>query len=120
MTKKTEKKEIENIDTGLTSIQEQCAALLASGRSVTEVAETLGVSRGSIYRWRGSSEFFQYERQLKEDLKMQVENKIAALHSQAFQSIKECLISANDAVRLKAAVWIIERISQQDITPFGW
>ncbi|RRD70993.1 helix-turn-helix domain-containing protein [Tannerella forsythia] len=50
-TKKADLPEV-NTQTGLTPIQEQAAILLASGNSVTAVAEKIRVNRSTLYKWQ--------------------------------------------------------------------
>lgn len=100
-------------ETGLTAIQERCAALIASGTSITDAAEELGISRGCVYRWQRLLPFNCYFNSLKKDVKAAVEGRLLGLHSKALESLEACLASSNEAIKLKAAVWILDKASQQ-------
>lgn len=47
--------------TQLTAQQERAAEMLAAGQRVSEVAETLGVDRATLWRWRRLSGFQEQE-----------------------------------------------------------
>ena len=101
-------------ETGLTAVQEKCAALIASGTSITDAARELGISRGSVYRWQSLLPFKCYLNALKQDVKAAVEGRVLGLHAKALESVEGCLDSPNEAVRLKAATWILDKASQLD------
>ena len=46
-----------NKDTELTPVQERAIYLLASGKSITDVAKEINTDRGTIYNWFLLSEF---------------------------------------------------------------
>ena len=107
-----------NPDTGLTSNQEQCAIMLASGISITEVSKQINTSRTTIYRWLGSLAFQCFFNSMKLDAKNYIEGSLFGLKEKALDSIKACLESNNDAIKLKASMWIVDKISQIKVGEF--
>lgn len=107
-----------NPDTGLTSNQEQCAIMLASGVSITEVSKQINTSRTTIYRWLGSLAFQCFFNSMKLDAKNYIEGSLFGLKEKALDSIKACLESNNDAIKLKASMWIVDKISQIKVGEF--
>ena len=103
--------EVMNKQIGLTAIQERCAVLLAAGTSITEAAETLRLDRGTIYCWKKKVTFACYLNKLQEQVKDMLQGSMFDLQGQAVQALKESLVSQNEAIRLRAAMWLIERLS---------
>lgn len=104
-------------ESGLTPIQEQTAILLASGKSITEVSETLNINRTTIYQWKNKVTFqcfFNFQRAESKEL---LRNGLFALYEDAFNVIKESLSSdnPNPTTRLKAAMWIIQKVDSSII-----
>ena len=99
-------------DTGLTALQEKCAILLASGRRITDAAQELGTSRASIYRWLEQAAFLCFYNQMKKEVQQYVEGALLDLHQQALDGIKASLESTREEVRLKASIWVVEKVSQ--------
>lgn len=101
--------------TGLTPLQEQAAIMLASGDSITQVAEKLGLNRSTIYEWQRKITFkcfFNFQRQEAKDT---LRNGLAGLYNDALEAVKGCLASENESIRLKAAMWIIGKIEDNPI-----
>lgn len=98
---------------GLTPIQEQAAILLASGKTITDVAATIGVNRSTLYEWQGVVTFQCYFNQQLADYKEQLRNGLFGLTGEALETIKNCLHSDNEPTRLKAATWLLERVAEQ-------
>lgn len=102
-------------DTGLTAQQEKCAVLLASGIRITDVAKAIGASRGTLYRWQNQVAFQCFYNLMKQDVKNYVEGSVLELHSQALDGIKASLSSDNEAIKLRASMWVIEKINQMQV-----
>lgn len=101
--------------TGLTAIQEQCASLLASGERVTDVADNLNVSRTTIYQWSDLMTFQCYINQLRDEVQRQTNQTIFALAGEALSAIRQTLTSENESLRLKVALWLVERIQKVEV-----
>lgn len=114
--KKTNLKEVKvevvSQKTGLTSLQERCAVLLASGVRLSDVAKGVDVSRGTIYKWQNLVAFQCFYNLMKADFKNYVEGCLMNLQAQALEGINASLSSDNESTRLKASMWVLERISQ--------
>lgn len=52
---------------------------------------------------------------MKQDVKNYVEGSVLELHSQALEGIKASLSSENEAIKLRASMWVIEKISQMPV-----
>lgn len=100
---------------GITPIQEQAATMLASGKSITEAAEALGISRGTIYAWQEKPNFLCYMNHAAAEIQGNIKNGIFALHTKAIQTIEATLDSKNELMRLKAAIYILEQIKGASI-----
>ena len=95
----------------LTPQQEQACLLLASGESYTTTAERLGINRGTLYKWLGIVEFKRYlDRQcaLYQD---EVKMALLSLHGEAVRALQELMQKGSEATRLKAATWLLDRVS---------
>lgn len=99
--------------TGLTPIQEQAAILLASGETITAVAAKIGVNRGTIYDWQGIVTFQCFFNQQKHDYKEHLKNSLFGLTNDALTAVRNCLLSDNEPIKLKAATWLLERVAEQ-------
>lgn len=104
-----------NPQTGLTAIQEQCASLLASGERVSDVADILKVSRTTIYQWSDLLTFQCYMNQLRDEVQRQTNQTIFALAGEALSAIRQTLTSDNENLRLKTAMWLVERIQKVEV-----
>ena len=97
-------------DTGLSSIQEQTAILLASGESITAVAGKMNVNRSTIYQWQTMLTFQCFFNRQKQDIREGLRSGIFMLGDMALNTLKDCLQSENEQVRLKASLAILEKI----------
>ncbi len=52
---------------------------------------------------------------MKQDVKNYVEGSVLELHSQALDGIKASLSSDNEAIKLRASMWVIEKINQMQV-----
>lgn len=104
-----------NKTTGLTPLQEQAIVLLLSGNNVTSVANQLSIDRGTIYLWQEKENFQAFYNGLQKKIKFETESGLMGMYNDAIQSVKNCLNSDNEQVRLKAAIWLIEEIKIKQI-----
>ena len=111
-----------NPQTGLTAIQEQCAMLLAAGERVSEVADKLQVSRSTIYQWNDSVTFQCFTNQLRDEVQRHTNQTLFSLAGEALSAIRQALKSGSESIRLKSAIWLLERIGKFDVgecSPFN-
>ena len=108
--KSTDLQEV-NKETGLTPIQEQTAILLASGETITAVADQLSLNRGTIHKWQKQVSFKCFFNRQCADSRENLVIGLFGLANEALSTIRDCLHSDNEATRLKAAMWLTEKIS---------
>ena len=109
---KKEQLQTKTYKTGLTPLQEKVAILLANGESVSSIAEQLELNRGTIYQWQQKLAFQCYFNSQRHEAKETLQNKLYALYSKALKAVEDCLNSENEAVKLKTATYIIQRIEE--------
>ena len=78
----------------LNSKQEQAIQLLASGTSVTQVANKVEVDRVTVYRWMNDREF-------KRELNKVIETYTSTLFFQAISELESILQTGRDVDKLK-------------------
>lgn len=99
-----------NGDTQLTPLQEKAIYLLASGKSITDTAKEIKADRATLYNWQNVSEFEAYYNKVRLEFKEQARNELVYLFTEAITSLKICLQSDNENIKLKAATYILEHI----------
>lgn len=100
--------------TGLTPQQEQAAVLLASGESVTDVASKVNVNRATIYLWQQKINFQCFFNQQCQTIQDNIRNGLCGLYADALQAVRSSLQSKNEALRLKAAMYVIGKVEMID------
>jgi len=101
-----------NNDTELTPVQEKAIYLLASGKSITDVAKEINTDRGTIYNWFLLSEFEAFYNRVRYELKTQCRNELLSMHSQVIQTINDILKSENETLKLKTAMFILQNVNE--------
>lgn len=101
--------------TGLTPQQEQAATMLASGESITAVARQLNINRTTLYDWQDNTAFQCFYNQQCKDHQQAVKNALLGLHSTAVDTLTDLLTNGNENTRLKAAMWLLERVANVNI-----
>lgn len=104
-----------NKETGLTPVQEKAAQLLTEGKGITECAEELGIAPPDLYKWEGKPNFQAYCNRLALNQKLDTSQKLLSLQEKALEAIEGCLESDNEAVRFKAAMYIVEKVEKREI-----
>ena len=112
---KNEQKETVSTMTGLTPQQEQACILLASGEGLTSVAEKLSLNRGTLYKWQQNPAFMCYYNKQCKDFQNEVKSGIMGLHAQAMATMRELMTTGNENTRLKASMWILEKVEAVDV-----
>lgn len=100
--------------TGLTPQQEQAALLLASGESITDVASRINVNRATIYLWQQKISFQCFYNQQCQIIQDNIRNGLCGLYAEALNSVHDCLKSKNEAVKLRAAMYVIGKVEMID------
>lgn len=113
-TKAEAKREV-STTTGLTPIQEQAAMLLANGESVTAVANKLSINRSTIYDWQKQVTYRCFFNRQCADNRSTLAIGLFSLAQEALTAVRECLHSDNEQTRLKAAIWLTERLDNFSI-----
>jgi hypothetical protein len=100
---------------GLSPFQEQAAALLATGKTVTDTAAALEVSRATIYRLLQDGLFMAYYNLLCQEVQVNLKNHLFTLQEKAFTALTSALDSDNAPTQLKAATWVLEKIQGVEV-----
>lgn len=104
-----------NPRTGLSPIQENAVVMLVSGKSITDVSKELKIDRGTLYNWFDKLTFQAYYFKQCAEIKSLIENKLYGLYNESLKAINDSLESPNEAIKLKAAIWLIEHIEAHKI-----
>ena len=102
-------------ESGLTPIQEQAAILMASGESITAIAEKLEINRSTIYEWQGILTFRCFFNKQCEAIRERMKAGLFGLQEEAFKAIKDILTGDNPAMKLKAATWLLDKVAEVGI-----
>ena len=106
-----EQMEIEAEELKLTSQQQKALELLSTGKTITEVASSLDLNRTTIWRWTKNPEFQASLNTLIAEARVEVQQSLIALQEKAIETLKDCLSSSNDMVRLKTALSVLDKAS---------
>lgn len=109
METKTDKNQQYRTESGLTPLQEQAAILLASGETITAIAEKLEINRSTLYEWQDILTFKCFYNKQCEIIRERIKAGLFGIQDEAFKAIKDILTGDNAAIKLKAAIWLIER-----------
>jgi hypothetical protein len=91
--------------------QQQTLGLLATGLRIEEIAETIGVHRSTIWRWRQDPEFIAQWNQILVDTREEQTRSLIELQQEAIEALRGCLRSENDMVRLRASLSVLEKVA---------
>ena len=95
--------------TGLTPTQEKVAVMLAIGENIKDVANKVGVSRGTIYLWQNKQEFQCYYNRQCVESRESLRNGLLSLRDEALSVIKRALLSDKESTALKVAMWVVDK-----------
>lgn len=107
--------EVINSKIGLTALQEKCAIMLAAGTSITDTAAALNIDRGTIYCWKKKVTFSCNLNRLQQESKEMLQGGLLDLQGHALQALQEALTSENEAVKLKASIWLLEKLDSMKV-----
>jgi hypothetical protein len=99
-------------------IKFQIAYLLICGKSKTAISEFMKISRGKLYRVMNTVEFWDFYRMLSETHKQETVSRIQRLADKATDVLEKSLESENDIVKLRATMYILDKITKPDENPF--
>lgn len=104
------------LESGLSVAQENAASLLAVGNSITEVARQLDVERETIYRWLKQPAFCRYYKKQLKDVRREIRGRLSAMAEEASATLKELMTEGGEQARLKAAVYVLDRLAEDERT----
>ena len=102
-------------ETELTPLQEKAVYLLASGKNVTDTGKELNTDRATLYYWQKQPEFEAFYNKVRTEYKEQAKNELINLFSEALSTLKDCLQSKNENLKLKTAIYILEQTKDFEI-----
>ena len=79
------------------------------GANEAQIAEALGIQPVTVRDWKRRPEWSTAVAELREHQRILVLDRLAFLTVRAADAIAACLDSDNDAVKLKAAQWVLDR-----------
>jgi len=86
----------------LSAIQQKAVELLARGEQVMEVAKTIGVDRGTLYRWRNSNpNFIATLNQWRGQLQAETRDRVLALSAGAVDSVSKSISEGDSKLGLR-------------------
>jgi len=103
--------------------EERALTLILQGRKDTEIAEELGVSRMTIYRWKKyDGRFLQELEDRRALLREQAEDTLLELSETAIEAIRDALKDNDMKIRLQAAKLVLGLLKvgkgkEKDISP---
>lgn len=101
--------------TGLNAKQIEAATLIVAGEPITSIADKLNINRSTIYEWLEKVTFQCYINRLLKDIVCKLNNELYSMGIEAIKALKEVLQSKNDIIKLKAAQFIIENLTNKEI-----
>ena len=94
----------------LTTNQNKALALLATGQSVEEISNLLGIHRSTLWRWRQDPQFIAEWNKLVYETKEAQERALLEMQAKAIGALGDCLNSRNEMVKLRASLTILEKV----------
>ena len=79
------------------------------GANEAQIAAALGIQPVTVRDWKKRPEWSAAVAELREHQQTIVLDRLAFLTARAADAVEACLDSDNDAVKLKAAQWVLER-----------
>ena len=88
----------------------QALSLLAAGSPIEKVANTLGVHRATLWRWKKDPKFVAEWNKMLAEMKERQTLALVKFQEEVLNALYSCLNSKNDVVRLRAALSMMERV----------
>ena len=79
------------------------------GATEVDISKALGIKPVTLRDWKKRSEWAAAICELRAQQRHFAFDRLATMTTRAVGAIEECLKSDNDAVKLKTAVWVLER-----------
>lgn len=98
----------------VTAQQWQAIHMLAAGRRVSDVAETLGVARETVSRWRASPAFVAAFNLTLRETHTETVGELRSAAVDAVSVLRELLNAENERIRLSAAVAVLKLAVELD------
>ncbi|MCF6366401.1 MAG: hypothetical protein L3J35_09390 [Bacteroidales bacterium] len=100
--------------TYLTAKEQKAVELLAIGKNYNEVSKELKIDRTTLWQWKQKPTFEAYYNSLIKEVKEHTKEKILSLYDEALKTVESCLKSDNDNIRLKTALYLIDKVENID------
>ena len=88
---------------------------MANGESITAVANKLNINRSTIYDWQKQAPYKCFFNKQCADNRSTLSVGLFGLAQEALTAVRDCLHSQNEQTRLKAAMWLTERLDNFSI-----
>ena len=99
----------------LTVTQEKVIELLLMSKSISEISTELKLSRTTIYEWKKDSIFEANFNIRKREIREKIDMELYRLTDSAVETIKNSLNSKNESVKLKTAVFLLNKVDSYKI-----
>ncbi len=99
----------------LTVTQEKVIELLLMSKSISEISTELKLSRTTIYEWKKDSIFEANFNIRKREIREKIDMELYRLTDSAVETIKNSLNSKNESVKLKTAVFLLNKFDSYKI-----
>ena len=90
--------------------RDRVACALAAGKTVRAIAQETGIGQRTIYRWIHDPAFAAIVRRYRARLVDRTLGQLARAATRAVATLEKCLGSEADAVKVRAAVAILEQL----------
>lgn len=90
-------------------IERAASMVYMEGATEAQISEALGIKGVTLRDWKKRPEWDAAISELREHQRNLVLDRLTFLTEKAVTAIEESLDSTNDAVKLKAAEWVLER-----------
>ena len=90
--------------------KQQALSLLAAGRPLEKVANSIGVHRATLWRWKKDPKFIAEWNKMLAEMKERQTLALVKFQEEVLNALYSCLNSKNDVVRLRAALSVMERV----------
>ena len=96
--------------------QEKAIALLASGQAVGHVAESVGISRQTLWEWRRQPEFEAELNKMRLDVRSEIADKLRTMTNFAVDCLWDTLQNTdNENLRTKISLALLNREQSLEI-----
>lgn len=100
--------EVAIIPADLPTNQQQALELVIAGKKDQEVADTVGVTRETVCRWRHQPEFRAVLNKYQTLMQQVAYDRLRALVNEALEGLADALADENPRIKIQAAVHILK------------